>query len=293
MFSIVTPTYNRADTLPRVYNSLVKQTLQEFHWVIVDDCSTDTTHLLVSEWIKTANFKIEYHKLDQNRGKSHAVNYGLQFCKEPYTIIVDSDDSFVPNTIFDLKNLWADISETDNNIAAIWTLVTNEEGNIKGEKFPEDKWSVNFKQRVLDLKKPLTGDKWHSWKTDILKAYPMYDQRSCHVQESHTWNAINKDYDFLCVNINHLTAHITEGSLITSKKSKKDTSKVYYYGSYYGLKEVSIKEMISHKYYRYLAFDYIKSKFYFSDKSFKLGLYKTLASYIIFLLMLPKRLLKL
>ena len=34
-----TPTYNRANTLHRVYESLVAQTYRQFNWIIVDDVS--------------------------------------------------------------------------------------------------------------------------------------------------------------------------------------------------------------------------------------------------------------
>ena len=39
MISILTPTYNRAHTLPRLYKSLKQQTMKDFEWIIVDDGS--------------------------------------------------------------------------------------------------------------------------------------------------------------------------------------------------------------------------------------------------------------
>ena len=46
MLTVFTPTYNRADLLPRVYKSLLKQTYTDFEWIIVDDGSTDATQQL-------------------------------------------------------------------------------------------------------------------------------------------------------------------------------------------------------------------------------------------------------
>ena len=43
-FTVLTPTYNRAGTLHRVYESLSRQTFRDFEWVVVDDGSTDNTH---------------------------------------------------------------------------------------------------------------------------------------------------------------------------------------------------------------------------------------------------------
>lgn len=50
LFTVFTPTYNRAHTLYRVYDSLVSQTFRDFEWFVVDDGSTDGTKTLVSDW---------------------------------------------------------------------------------------------------------------------------------------------------------------------------------------------------------------------------------------------------
>ena len=43
LFTIFTPTYNRAHTLHRCFDSLSAQTLRDFEWIVVDDGSTDGT----------------------------------------------------------------------------------------------------------------------------------------------------------------------------------------------------------------------------------------------------------
>jgi glycosyltransferase involved in cell wall biosynthesis len=37
MITVATPTYNRKDKLPRVYESLKNQTYKNFEWIIIDD----------------------------------------------------------------------------------------------------------------------------------------------------------------------------------------------------------------------------------------------------------------
>jgi len=59
-FTVFTPTYNRAHTLPRVYESLKHQTFRDFEWLIVDDGSTDNTKELVEVWQKENLFPIRY-----------------------------------------------------------------------------------------------------------------------------------------------------------------------------------------------------------------------------------------
>ena len=61
--TVFTPTYNRAHTLGRVYESLCAQTSSDFEWLIVDDGSTDNTHNLVTGWIAEDIIPILYiHK---------------------------------------------------------------------------------------------------------------------------------------------------------------------------------------------------------------------------------------
>ena len=39
--TVFTPTYNRAHTLPRTYQSLCRQDCKDFVWLVVDDGSTE------------------------------------------------------------------------------------------------------------------------------------------------------------------------------------------------------------------------------------------------------------
>ena len=41
--TILTPTFNRAHTLNKLYKSLCKQTNKNFEWMVVDDGSNDNT----------------------------------------------------------------------------------------------------------------------------------------------------------------------------------------------------------------------------------------------------------
>ena len=45
--TILTPTYNRMNNLPVLYESLKKQTSQDFIWLLIDDGSQDGTAEMV------------------------------------------------------------------------------------------------------------------------------------------------------------------------------------------------------------------------------------------------------
>ena len=58
--TIFTPTYNRAHTLQRLYNSIKEQEYSDFEWIIVDDGSSDNTKNLIESFIAENKIKIKY-----------------------------------------------------------------------------------------------------------------------------------------------------------------------------------------------------------------------------------------
>lgn len=98
MITVLTPTYNRSHTLPRLYKSLCNQESKNFEWVVVDDGSTDNTQALLSGFVKSAPFAIQVIS-QSNSGKHVAVNTGVSVAKGEWILIVDSDDALTPDGI--------------------------------------------------------------------------------------------------------------------------------------------------------------------------------------------------
>ena len=207
-----------------------------------------------------------------NQGKAYAVNAGVDICTQPITLIADGDDTFSSNTLDDLHIIWNSIDLTENGriIGAVWTLVQDEQGKLIGELYPKNFWQVSFKERVLDRKKPISGEKWHSWRTNVLQEHRKYTNPNSRVSPSVSWNRINKYYDFLCVNIVHRTYwHNTEG-LTHQKKSKLKVMKRTYYSAYFELEEVSNKQILGKSYLRNMAYNYTKAIISYKDQELKL-----------------------
>ena len=72
MITIMTPTYNRAYVLPRLYDSLCQQTRQDFEWLVIDDGSTDGTAELIFDYRVKSDFSINYF-YKENGGKHRAL----------------------------------------------------------------------------------------------------------------------------------------------------------------------------------------------------------------------------
>ena len=93
MISIITATYNRAHTLPKLYESIIKNSKYDknLEWIIIDDGSSDKTEELVNKWIKERKIDIKFFK-QKNSGKMSAINNYIDKVSKELLIEVDSDD---------------------------------------------------------------------------------------------------------------------------------------------------------------------------------------------------------
>ncbi len=132
-FTVFTPTYNRASTLPRVYNSLLNQTLKDFVWLIIDDGSTDNTRELVKRWIDEKNLLIEYH-YKENGGKHSAMRLAWNLAKTKYLIGIDSDDELTYDAVETFNHEWGKIEflGIENEFAEVSGLTHSKEGKLIG-----------------------------------------------------------------------------------------------------------------------------------------------------------------
>lgn len=93
--SIVTPTFNRAHLLSRVWKSLLLQDAN-FEWIIVNDGSTDNTNEIVDSFDSK---KIKLVALTKNSGVNFARNSGVDIAEGRYIIFLDSDDELYPDSL--------------------------------------------------------------------------------------------------------------------------------------------------------------------------------------------------
>ncbi len=129
--TVITPSYNRAHTLPQCYKSLQEQTSSDFVWLIVDDGSVDETEKIVCEWVETTNrFRIQYVKKD-NGGKASALNMAFDMIKTPYACILDSDD-YLFNTAIESFMEEKDRADGDEKCCGVMAFRSNEDGSIMG-----------------------------------------------------------------------------------------------------------------------------------------------------------------
>lgn len=153
--TIITPTYNRAHTLPIAFEGLKKQTFKDFCWLILDDGSTDNTSEIVENFKKENLFSITYKK-DRNRHKFLTVLEGIKMVETQYFIILDSDDTYPENALEILVNE-AETIENQENYIGVMGLSADEDGIIVGDKYPNN----GFDGSIFEMryKYKVKGDK--------------------------------------------------------------------------------------------------------------------------------------
>ena len=88
-FSVVIPTYNRADTISIAINSVLQQGFTQFEIIIIDDGSNDDTERRVREFQQE---NIVYLRCEHFGGPARARNIGIKAARGNWICFLDSDD---------------------------------------------------------------------------------------------------------------------------------------------------------------------------------------------------------
>lgn len=94
--SVIMPTYNRAQFIEDSIASVLRQTLDQFELIVVDDGSTDGTADKVRGF---GDARIRYLAHETNRGSAQATCTGLSAARGRYIALLDSDDIALPHRL--------------------------------------------------------------------------------------------------------------------------------------------------------------------------------------------------
>lgn len=235
--TIVTPSYNRASLLPRLYESLKMQTCYDFVWLVIDDGSTDNTKEVLRQ-IERGNppFEVQY-EYKENGGKHTALNLAIEKVETELFFIVDSDDRLTADAIETIRKDWAEINNSKvaehlvRNVCGISYLRGYSYDKVVGEKFSGDHIISDFiKERY---NKGTEGDKAEVVATKCLKGFrfPEYKGERF-ISESVLWIWLAERYDMLFVNKIIYIAEYQEGGLsATGRKLRFQCPHLMAYGS--------------------------------------------------------------
>ena len=165
--TVFTPSYNRAYTLHKCYESLLRQTSKDFTWLIIDDGSSDNTKELVDSWINENKIEINYI-YQENQGMHGAHNTAYKNIKTELNVCIDSDDYMPDDAVKKIISFWNKNKRSD--LAGIMALDAYTDGKVIGNKFPNElKESTYFD---IYNKYGLKGDKKLIYRSELTIQYP-------------------------------------------------------------------------------------------------------------------------
>lgn len=89
--SIIIPTHNCGHCIAEALNSVLKQDMDDYEIIIVDDGSKDNTRSIIANYIQNYPQKIKYF-YQENQGAGSARNKGIKESKGEYIVFLDADD---------------------------------------------------------------------------------------------------------------------------------------------------------------------------------------------------------
>ncbi len=198
-FTVITPTFNRATTLKRLYDSLRAQTLNDFEWLVVDDGSTDETRELVEGWIAQAPFPIRYFH-QSNSGKHVAENVAVTYARGRFVATSTQTIGTSPMRSRHFSSTWETIPASEReSFVGVVGLCADAGGALIGTRFPSDLLDTTYTE--LTVRYHVIGDKAGSGRTEVVREFrfPVVPGETL-IIESLLYNRIAQSYRIRCVN---------------------------------------------------------------------------------------------
>jgi len=148
-FSVIVPTFNRAELLKTTVRSILAQHYGDFELVVIDDGSQDDS----LEYLRTLGAKAKILR-QSNRGPGSARNRGAEIATGEYLAFLDSDDVWFPWTL-DVYREAIDRSGRPAFLAGKPHVFSDE--TALGLVKPESPTTEKFQDYLA------SGDEWRWW----------------------------------------------------------------------------------------------------------------------------------
>ncbi len=215
--TILTPTYNRAAYLPRLFESLKAQTNRDFLWLVVDDGSEDDTENLIASYGQQG-VELRYIR-QENGGKHAALNRGIAEIQSELTFIVDSDD-YLPENAVETVLAYHEKYRGTPGLCGYSFLRCHSDGRVNTAYFPSDELIGSYAQ--VRINGDIGGDKAEVFYTEILKKYPFpVFPGEKFMPEDAVWMQMSGPYQMVHMNKNIYYCDYLEGGLTNTGRRMK------------------------------------------------------------------------
>lgn len=190
VITVLTPTYNRVNTLPKLYESLCVQTNLDFQWLIIDDGSVDSTEEYIKSLPKT-KFVIDYYK-KENGGKHTALNASHPYIKGELVVIVDSDDYLLSDAVETISEEWKEYRDQEFICGMSFSKGTEDGKRMTAEAKMDIYIDDHISYRVNQY---IGGDRCEVVRADLFKKYPLpVFEGERFISEDMLWNTLGMKY---------------------------------------------------------------------------------------------------
>ena len=144
--------FNAEKYIEETLACIMTQTMQDFHLLLVDDCSTDRTVEYVERFFHQNQRQYELVKLTQNQGIAYGRHFALHHAQTKYLIFVDSDDQPLPLLLEKEYNALL----SDKNLIAVssWSqFIDAKNKKMSGGLFIGDTTKAQFLKRAQAAKR--------------------------------------------------------------------------------------------------------------------------------------------
>ncbi len=91
--------YNAEKYIKETLECIIAQTMQDFHLLIVNDCSTDGSVAIVEDFFAKHPRQYEVVNFEKNQGICYARHYAERKAKSKYMMFLDADDVLYPTAV--------------------------------------------------------------------------------------------------------------------------------------------------------------------------------------------------
>lgn len=207
-----------------LWDSLQKQTVKDFEWLVVDDGSTDGTKNLITQLQENSDFPIRYI-YKSNGGKHTALNVGIQTICSELTFIVDSDDCVTDDAVESILKIHKKY-RLQNNICGYAFLRAFPDGKVNGKKFDVDEKIGSY----IDVRvngDDTGADKAEVFKTHCLKEFPFPEYpNEKFLGEDLVWVKMARKYPMVHINKAIYIGNYLEDGLTNNRRKHNIASPV-------------------------------------------------------------------
>ena len=210
--------------LQSLWDSLQKQTVKDFEWLVVDDGSTDGTKKLITQLQENSDFPIRYI-YKNNGGKHTALNVGIQTICNELTFIVDSDDCVTDVAVESILKIHKKY-RSQNNICGYAFLRAFPDGKVNGKKFDVDEKIGSY----IDVRvngDDTGADKAEVFKTHCLKEFPFPEYpNEKFLGEDLVWVRMARKYQMVHINKAIYIGNYLEDGLTNNRRKHNIASPI-------------------------------------------------------------------